>query len=53
MFFYFLYQLSQTEKEVEARLREKFALIDKSDVDQMNEAQKVSLLISKNKFKIN
>jgi kinesin family protein 6/9 len=31
----------QTEKDVEARLREKFALIDKSDVDQINEAQKV------------
>ena len=29
------------EKDVEARLREKFALIDKSDVDQINEAQKV------------
>lgn len=31
----------QTEKDVEARLREKFAMIDKTDVDQINEAQKV------------
>jgi hypothetical protein len=29
------------EKDVEAKLREKFALIDKSDVEQLAEAQKV------------
>jgi hypothetical protein len=31
------------EKDVEAKLREKFALIDKSDVEQLAEAQKVIL----------
>lgn len=34
----------QTEKDVEARLRERFALIDRSDVDQINEAQKAGLM---------
>ena len=29
------------DKDVESRLREKFALIDKSDPDQIAEAQKV------------
>ncbi len=32
----------QTEKDVEMRLRDKFALIDKNDVEQMNDAQKVA-----------
>ena len=29
------------ERDVEAKFRERFALIDKSDVDQLAEAQKV------------
>ena len=31
------------EKDVETKLREKFALIDKNDVEQLAEAQKVKL----------
>ena len=31
----------QMDKDVESRLREKYALIDKSDPDQIAEAQKV------------
>lgn len=34
------------EKDVEAKLREKFALIDKSDVEQLAEAQKAGLTIA-------
>jgi len=36
------------EKDVEARLREKFALFDKNDVEQMAEAQKVLQLLTMN-----
>lgn len=32
------------EKDVEARLREKYALIDKNDVEQLAEAQKVKYI---------
>ena len=32
------------EKDVETKLREKFALIDKNDVEQLAEAQKVKIL---------
>ena len=40
------------EKDVEARLREKFALFDKSDIEQMAEAQKVlDLTLKKNNQK--
>lgn len=34
------------EKDVESRLREKFALIDKGDPDQIAEAQKAGLNIN-------
>lgn len=34
----------QTEKDVEIRLRDKFALIDKNDVDQINEAKNSGLI---------
>lgn len=33
------------EKDVESRLREKYALIDKNDVEQLAEAQKVTFEI--------
>jgi kinesin family member 6/9 len=38
----------QIDKDVEAKLREKFALIDKSDADQIAEAQKAGLTIDDN-----
>jgi hypothetical protein len=34
------------EKDVEARLREKYALIDKNDVEQLAEAQKAGLSLA-------
>ena len=34
------------EKDVEARLREKYALIDKNDVEQLAEAQKAGLTLT-------
>ena len=44
--FFFLNQRLM-EKDVESRLREKYALIDKNDVEQLAEAQKVILHFKK------
>lgn len=38
----FKHVIRQTEKDVELRIRERYALIDKNDVEQISEAQKVN-----------